>query len=117
MYNRASKYNRQYLNDKVQLQYGDFLKMNSTAYDKIFCLNVVYFRDDLIKPFKKVISLLKPGGAFHIYMADKEMLKRATDGVFNKYSIQQVVESLKTAGFAEVDNFFDKGYYIKAKKY
>lgn len=118
MYKRASKYNKLYIGDRVQLQFGDFLKMSvdSNCYDKVFCLNVIYFWDDLIEPFEKVISILKPGGTFHIYMATKEMLKRATEGIFNKYSIEQVVESLRSAGFVEVENYFDKGYYIKAKK-
>ena len=118
MYNRARKYNKLYIGDKVQLQFGDFLKMpiDSNSYDKVFCLNVIYFWDDLIAPFEKILSILQYGGTFHIYMATKEMLKRATDGVFNKYSIEQVVEALRSAGFAEVEHYFDKGYYIKANK-
>lgn len=77
MYKRAIKYNKQYINeDRMQLQYGDFLKIPtiSAGYDKIFCLNVIYFWNDLKEPFKKVSSLLKNGGAFHIYMADEETL-------------------------------------------
>jgi cyclopropane fatty-acyl-phospholipid synthase-like methyltransferase len=119
MYKRASSYNKQYIGDKVQLQFGDFLQMpiDSALYDKIFCLNVVYFWNNLMEPFQKVISLLKPGGTFHIYMATKEMLKRATPGVFNKYSVEEIVESLRLAGFAEVENILDKGYYIKSTKF
>ncbi len=100
------------------MQYGDFLKMrgNSNSYDKVFCLNVVYFWNELNEPFKKISSLLKNGGSFFIYMADKDALKTAPDSVFNKYSIDQVIESLKSAGFSQVENYFDKGYYIKAKK-
>jgi ubiquinone/menaquinone biosynthesis C-methylase UbiE len=118
MYKRATRYNQQFVGDKVQLQFGEFLKtpLDSNSYDKIFCLNVVYFWNDLLEPFQKVLSLLKPEGTFHIYMASKEMLKRATAGVFNKYSVEQVVASLRSAGFAEVEHFFDKGYYIKARK-
>ena len=118
MYNRASRYNRLYIGDKVRLQFGDFLKIHidNNSYDKVFCLNVIYFWDNLMEPFEKIISILKYGGTFHIYMATKEMLKRATDGVFNKYSIEQVVEALRLAGFAEVEHYFDKGYYIKANK-
>jgi ubiquinone/menaquinone biosynthesis C-methylase UbiE len=118
MYNRANKCNKPYIGDKVQLQLGDFLKMpiDSNSYDKIFCLNVIYFWENLMEPFKKIISILKPGGAFHIYMATKEMLGRAPDEIFNKYSIEQVIESLNSAGFVDVDTYFDKGYYVKAKK-
>ena len=119
MYRRASKYNKQYLdNSTMLLQYGDFLKtpIISNAYDKIFCLNVVYFWNELQEPFKKVLSLLKAGGAFYIYMANRDALKKAPDNVFNKYSIEQVVEALKSAGFGDVEYYSEKGFYIKAKK-
>jgi cyclopropane fatty-acyl-phospholipid synthase-like methyltransferase len=119
MYRRASKYNKQYIdNNTMVLQYGDFLKtpVVSNEYDKIFCLNVVYFWNELHEPFKKVLSLLKPAGAFYIYMANKDALKKAPDSVFNKYSIDQVVEELKSVGFRNVEHYSEKGYYIKAKK-
>ncbi len=119
MHRRAGKYNNQYIeNDAVVLQYGDFLKtaIVSNEYDKIFCLNVIYFWNELREPFKKVLSLLKTGGAFHIYMANKDALKTAPDKVFNKYSIEQVVEALKSVGFANVEHYAEKGYCIKAKK-
>jgi len=119
MYRKARKYNKQYLdNNAMLLQYGDFLKtaVVSNEYDKIFCLNVVYFWNDLQEPFRKVLSLLKAGGAFHIYMANRDALKKAPDTVFNKYSIKQVVEALKSVGFGNVEHYAEKGYYIKAKK-
>lgn len=55
------------------------------------------------EPFKKVSSLLKNGGAFHIYMADEETLtaKKAPGSVFNKFSIQQIIEAFKIAGFVK----------------
>ena len=121
MYKRATKYNKQYINaGRVQLQHGDFLKVpvGHNDFDKIFCLNVVYFWNELRTPFEKVLSLLKKGGAFHIYMADKNTLleKKTPDSVFNKYSIEQVVEALKAAGFENVEHYAEKGLYIKAKK-
>ncbi|HUS03116.1 MAG TPA: class I SAM-dependent methyltransferase [Chitinophagaceae bacterium] len=119
MYKRAVRYNRSYIDKGTMvLQYGDFLKISTpdNDYDKIFCLNVVYFWNELKEPFMKVLSLLKKGGVFHIFMADKSMLKKTPDSVFNKYSIEQVTGVLTSAGFTEVENYFDKGYYIKAKK-
>jgi cyclopropane fatty-acyl-phospholipid synthase-like methyltransferase len=119
MYRRARKYNKLYIdNDAMVLQQGDFLRtaVVSNEYDKIFCLNVVYFWNDLEEPFKKVLSLLKTGGLFHIYMANKDALKKAPDTVFNKHSIEQVIEALKSAGFKNVEYHTEKGYCIKAKK-
>jgi ubiquinone/menaquinone biosynthesis C-methylase UbiE len=119
MYNRAVKYNKPFIaNGKVQLQYGDFLKTSviDNNYDKVFCLNVIYFWNELKSPFEKVFSLLKKGGAFHIYMADKSALKKAPDSVFNKYSTEQVIEALRSVGFESVEHFSEKGHYIKAGK-
>jgi ubiquinone/menaquinone biosynthesis C-methylase UbiE len=121
MYNRASNYNKQYINaGRVQLQHGDFLKVPvaHNDYDKIFCLTVVYFWNELRAPFEKVFSLLKKGGSFHIYMADRATLleKRAPDSVFNIYSIEKVVAALKSAGFENPEHYAEKGLYIKAKK-
>jgi len=121
MYKRASKYNKTYIEKgTMMLQYGDFLKMAAADhdYDKVFCLNVVYFWNELRQPFGKVYSLLKKGCSFHIYMADKNELikKRAPDSVFNKYSIEEVVEALKSSGFENVEHYSEKGHYIRAMK-
>jgi hypothetical protein len=81
------------------LQYGDYLNISlaQNMYDKIFCLNVIYFWDELYDPFEKKLSLLKTNGVFYIYMVNADTLveKKAPDSVFNKYSIDQVVASLK----------------------
>jgi cyclopropane fatty-acyl-phospholipid synthase-like methyltransferase len=121
MYEKASYYNKRYIDSgRVQLQYGDFLKTSvlHTDYDKVFCLNVVHFWEELDNPFRKVSSLLKKGGAFHIYMLDKNTLmnKKVPDSVVKKHSIDQVLEALKSAGFQNVEYYSEKGLYIKAKK-
>jgi ubiquinone/menaquinone biosynthesis C-methylase UbiE len=122
MYNEAKKFNKSSIEiGKVQLQYGDFLKLGiaEDQYDKIFCLNVIYFWDELKIPFEKTLSLLKTNGIFFIFMADANMLKekKAPDSIFNKYSIEQAIEALKSAGFAGIEYHFNMGYYIKAKKW
>lgn len=121
MYKRATKYNKQYIDEgRVQLQFGNFLKtpVAYSDFDKAFCLNVVYFWNELKEPFEKVQYLLKEGGSFHLYMADRATLleKKAPDSVFNKYSIEQVMEALKAAGFSAVEHYIERGHYIKAKK-
>jgi ubiquinone/menaquinone biosynthesis C-methylase UbiE len=121
MYKKASNYNKSNIDKgKVQLQYGDYLNLSATEnqYDKIFCLNVIYFWDELNKPLEITKTQLKINGAFYIFMFDVNVLikKKAPDSVFNKYSIDQVVGSLKSAGFSEVEHYFKHGHYIKAKK-
>jgi ubiquinone/menaquinone biosynthesis C-methylase UbiE len=121
MYKRASKLNKKYIDsDKVKLLMGDFIttKIDSNNYDKVFCLNVVYFWNELQTPFERIRSILKKDGMFYFYMAHKDFLikKKSPDEVFNKYSIEQITEALNLAGFSQVTNFFNKGYYIKANK-
>jgi len=121
MYKRATERNKKNIDDKkVKLFAGDFLKDNidGADYDKIFCVNVIYFWADLQKPFFKIRSLLKNDGAFFCYMAHKDFLakKNPANDIFNKYSIEQITAALKSAGFSKVDFYFDKGYYIKAEK-
>ena len=120
MYRQASNLNKTFIESgNVHLQYGDFLKIHVTEnYDKVFCLNVIYFWHELKSPFEKVFSLLKEGGAFFIYMADQDALTKmkAPDSVFSKYAIEQVREILKSVGFQSVAHYYEKGHYIKATK-
>jgi cyclopropane fatty-acyl-phospholipid synthase-like methyltransferase len=121
MYKRASKYNKRFIDaGRVSLQYGDFLQVPVTYddYNKIFCLNVVYFWNELKEPFTNIFSSLKKGGSFHMYMADEKTLVKlkVPDSVFNKYSIEQIEEVLRVVGFESVDDYTEGGHYIKAKK-
>jgi SAM-dependent methyltransferase len=119
MYRRATRRNKPGIKkNRVHLLFGDFVEteISMNWFDKIFCINVVYFWNDLRKPFERVKSLLKDDGMFYFYMAKKDdlnKLKFTKDDIFNKYSIEQISEALKSVGFREVDYYFKKGYYIK----
>ena len=121
MYKRAGKYHKRLIAEgRVSLQFGDFLQapLAENHYDKIFCVNVIYFWNELRTPFQSVHSLLNHNGSFHIYMADKKFLieKKTPDSVFSKYSIEEVMEELKSVGFTQVDHTRDNGHFIKATK-
>jgi cyclopropane fatty-acyl-phospholipid synthase-like methyltransferase len=122
MYKKASKRNKKFIEkSNVKLLYGDFMEtlINTEGFDKVFCLNVVYFWENLIPPFIKIKSLLKDGGAFYFYMAKREdlsKLKFTDDSVFNKYTIEEVTEALNTVGFRTVAHHFNLGYFVKAVK-
>jgi SAM-dependent methyltransferase len=121
MYKRASERNKKYIDDKkVKLFVGDFLKdkIDGDNYDKVFCVNVVYFWDELQQPFERIRSLLKKGGLFCFYMAHKDFLikKKSPDEIFNKYSIEQIVAAIKLAGFSKVEYYFENGYYVKSER-
>jgi cyclopropane fatty-acyl-phospholipid synthase-like methyltransferase len=122
MYRRAAKRNKKVIEkNRVHLLLGDFVdtKIGMISFDKIFCINVVYFWNNLQKPFERVRSLLKDDGIFCFYMEKKDdlnKLKFTKDEIFNKYSIEQISAALESAGFKEVDYHFNRGYFIKAKK-
>lgn len=122
MHKEAVKRNKRHIDLKrCQLYLGDFLSINlpRSKYDKIFCLNVIYFWKDLEKPFSKIRSGLKEDGTFHFYMMHSEVLnamKFTKDDIFQKYSIEEVVDTLELVGFSKVTCKYENGYYIRCKK-
>ncbi len=104
---------------RVVLHMGDFLQFEEgpEKYDRIFCLNVVYFWQSLDDPFKKIYSMLKPGGEYLIYMDHKDDIVKAKFlEDFNKFSLEEVEKALRQVGFAHVSHKLIKGYFIRARK-
>ncbi|MCK9205462.1 MAG: class I SAM-dependent methyltransferase [Bacteroidales bacterium] len=123
MFKEATKRNKIYIeNKKVELNFGNFLafEIGSDQFDKVFCVHVIYFWDILADPLAKINTVLKEGGAFCLFMAKTDYLKTmkfTKDGIFNKYSLDQVVDELRRAGFRDISHITnDKGYIIKCKK-
>ena len=128
MFKQALKNNTRLSSEgRLDLKYGDFLNYNfkESSYSKIFCVNVIYFWDDLLAGFKKVYEILESGGLYGIYMATPEDLMKiqfARTDIFNKHSVESVQELLLRAGFQEVipDYFHHgpaaRGYLVIAKK-
>jgi len=106
---------------RIKLFYGDAAgtELEKKDFDKVYFTNVVYFWDDLKKPFNNLYNHLKDGGELHFYMAGREFLEKhafTKDELFNKYTIEQIEEALKLSGFKSVEWKFEQGYYIKAIK-
>lgn len=122
MYKEASERNKKLIEGgRVKLQYGDFLEaaVDGKDFDRVYFTNVIYFWNDIQKPFEKIYSLLKKGGSVNFYMAGKDYLEKqmiTNQETFNKYSIEQVKDTLTAAGFINIKWDFKKGYYIKAEK-
>lgn len=117
MHKEASRRNRKFISKgQVALHYGDLLTATpaQTPYDKVFCVNVVYFWSDLSKAFGCVHAMLAPGGSFLIFMAGSAYLNSLPfTADFCKYSIETVVDNLKSAGFDQVSFTENDGYYIR----
>ena len=118
MFKESKSRNRKHIeNNRLVLHHGDYLDFNypRKSFDKIFFINVIYFWNDLEKPFKKINEELKQNGKLYIYMADRDDLikmKFTLDGIFNKYTIDQVSKELKRTGFDSIDYEFADGYCI-----
>lgn len=122
MFKQASKRNEKFIESgKLELKYGNLLESNIPPgqYDKIFCVHVIYFWDNLVEPFAKIKTALKEQGMFWIFMAKVDYIKKmkfTKDGIFNKYSIDQVVDALNKAGFKDVSySPNSKGYIVKCR--
>lgn len=120
MVDMSTTRNREFI-DKgmVTLKYGDLLtaEMGNERYDKIFCVNVIYFWKELNPVFTKIYSMLNNGGMFCIFMTSaQELNDYKFPENFNKYSAEEVERELKKAGFQHVEYHLDNGYYIKSRK-
>jgi ubiquinone/menaquinone biosynthesis C-methylase UbiE len=121
MFDEASRRNKTFIeNKKAELFFGNFLEVDlpTAYYDKVFCINVIYFWNQLEPPFLKIKSCLKKEGVFCFYMEHKDNLKKlkfTSEEIFNKYSIEEVVDALTAAGFENVEYVYDKGYLIRCR--
>ena len=79
MFKTAQKNNEEAIvSDILDLRFGDceVLPFNNDSFDKVFCINVVYFWE---KPFDNLMEIhrvLKPGGKFYTGIRDKESMKK-----------------------------------------
>jgi len=122
MHKQAIKTNEKHiLSGKAALIHGDFLtaEMTPNQYNIIYCTNVIYFWTSLAEPFSKIKTLLKDGSLLCIFMAHRDFLNKlkfSRNGVFCKYSIEEVVAALQSAGFRDISYEYKKAYIIKCRK-
>ncbi|MDX1903954.1 MAG: class I SAM-dependent methyltransferase [Thermonemataceae bacterium] len=79
MLKEASKRNQKYLrNGKLDLYLGNSnqIPFEDSIFDLIFCVNVVYFWENLEEHFKEIYRVLKPKGKLYIGIRPKEILEK-----------------------------------------
>ncbi len=117
---RAGRMNRALIRSgRLSLIYGDFLHhdFKDSRFTKIYCINVIYFWDDLKQAISKVIDLLEPGSLFGIFMVsagDLQQHQNTKSDVFNKYTVDHVRSIMESAGFKDIRIFEESGNNRKA---
>jgi ubiquinone/menaquinone biosynthesis C-methylase UbiE len=80
-------------NGKLSLLNGssDHLPYPDNSFDKIFCINVIYFWDNPQSHLKEITRVLKPGGRFYATIRTKESMNMMpfTKYGFTKYNEQE----------------------------
>ena len=77
MYAEAHKNNEHSITDgnlKLHLGSSDNLPFPENSFDKVFCINVVYFWDEPKKHLQEINRVLKPGGKFYASIRTKESM-------------------------------------------
>lgn len=106
MYSRASKSNQKYvLNGRVKLRVGDGkqLPYPNDAFDKVCCVNTLYFWKEPHAYFKEIFRVTKSGGKVAIGFRDDEQMSRLnlSSDIFSVYSTSKVIEMLTGASFVD----------------
>jgi len=89
----------------VELKVGDAttLPYDENSFDKVFCVNVIYFWKNPEQQLREIFRVLRQGGTLAIYMGDStEMagVRITQTGVFNLYPAKDVMRILKEVGFS-----------------
>ena len=91
--------------ENVELKVGDAttLPYDESSFDKVFCVNVIYFWKNPEQQLREIFRVLRQGGTLAIYMGDStEMagVRITQTGVFNLYPAKDVMRILKEVGFS-----------------
>lgn len=85
---------------KLTLRFGssDKIPFPDNSFDKVFCINVIYFWEQPADHLKEIYRVLKPGGKFYTSIRTKESLIKmpfAKYG-FNAYTQDEWISKLET---------------------
>ena len=108
MYNTAIKNNPAYIEKgNLVLQFGssDKLPFPDKSFDKVFCINVIYFWEEPLKHLLEIKRVLKPGGKFYATARTKESMEKMpfTQYGFSFYETQRWKTLLEKAGLLFVE--------------
>lgn len=107
MMKAAAKRNRQRLaSGDLEMQFGssDAMPFTDASFDKVFCINVIYFWEKPLEHLREIRRVLKPGGRFFSIIRTKEAMEHLpfTQYGFLMYTAEAWEAILKEAGFGDV---------------
>ncbi len=108
MFKAASENNKEAIaNGKLTLQFGssDKLPFPDHSFDKIFCINVIYFWDEPKQHLQEMFRVLKPGGRFYATVRTKESMMKMpfTKYGFSFYDTARWIKLLNETGLIFVE--------------
>ena len=94
---------------RVELKHGDVssLPYDNDAFDKVFAVQVLYFWEEPLVILSELKRVLKPRGKIVLSILDKKDLERkpiTQTGLFNLYSVEEIVELFSQAGFSDIQH-------------
>ncbi len=107
MYKEATKLNKTEIKEgKLSLFHGDCKKMpfQDASFDKVFCINVVYFWDKPVDYLTEIFRVLKPGGSLYTVIRDRSSMETLpfTKFGFTLYTEDTWSKELLAAGFTKL---------------
>jgi ubiquinone/menaquinone biosynthesis C-methylase UbiE len=108
MVGMATKNNQSYIKAgklNLQLASSDNLPFANDSFDKVFCINVIYFWDQPAMHLREVHRVLKPGGEFFAAIRSKETFSHlpAADYGFTLYNEEDWKKVLEQNDFILAD--------------
>lgn len=79
MVNSAREYNEELIDDdRLELLYcsSNAMPFETGTYDKIFCINLIYFWENPSENLREIYRILKPGGKFYTCFRTKDCLSK-----------------------------------------
>ncbi len=104
MYNQACSVNAKGLmSGHVELHIGDCLTMPfaDATFDKVCCVNVIYFWSSPVDNLREIYRVMKPGGRFVLGFRSAKQLSQLnlSSDIFTLYSPKEIQHILLEAGF------------------
>jgi ubiquinone/menaquinone biosynthesis C-methylase UbiE len=107
MLSEATKNNKQHIAaNRVRIQKGDCRKLNfaNESFDRVCSVNTIYFWNPPDIYLMEIFRVIRSGGQLVLGLRDKEQMSKLPldKGVFNTYTLDEVVGLLSSIGFSNV---------------